>query len=444
MDYTLSNGYATDAGTGQRMHLQAQAIPTVVTDIDMNSVLWSGMEVIKQAGLAGAQFDKATVSTYQKLRDAIAIMVRQQSAAICTAGGTADALTGVYTPVVSALINGIVLYVRSTLVNATATPTFQANATVAKTIVKGNGLPLVAGDIAGGGHWIELQYDSALDKWVLLNPAVPIGVGAISYRNKILNGAFRTNRRGYVSGTALAAGVPATSVGYGHDGWRAGAGGGTYTFAQMKSATQITITAGTMITAMEDADIDQTLMILSWTGTAMARIGVNGAAPSGSYAASPILIACTAGQQVSAEFGVGTLGTVQAENGAARTPMEWVSQQQQDTRCQRYLPSMVSANGTNSPVCYAYANSATQATAIWNFPVKARVAPTGLLGRSSADFTVNYSVGVSACTGFAFSAASYDGMQINCTVASSLTANSGCNIFMNNAAGYLFATGAEL
>jgi hypothetical protein len=269
-------------------------------------------------------------------------------------------------------------------------------------------------------------------------------IGAISYRNKILNGAFRTNRRGYVSGTALAAGVPATGVGYGHDGWRAGAGGGTYTFAQLKSATQITITAGTMITAMEDADIDQTSMILSWTGTATARIGVNGAAPSGGYVASPILIACTAGQQVSAEFGVGTLGTVQAENGAVRTPMEWVSQQQQDTRCQRYLPSVVSANGSNSPVCYAYANSATQATALWNFPVKARVAPTGLLGRASSDFTVNYSVGIAACTSFTFNIASYDGMQINCTVASGLTVNAGCNIFMNNAAGYLLATGAEL
>ncbi|QWF72328.1 hypothetical protein KEF85_07745 [Methylomonas paludis] len=27
------------------------------------------------------------------------------------------------------------------------------------------------GDIAGAGHWLELQYDSVNDNWVLLNPA---------------------------------------------------------------------------------------------------------------------------------------------------------------------------------------------------------------------------------------------------------------------------------
>ena len=35
-----------------------------------------------------------------------------------------------------------------------------------------------AGDIAGAGHWIELQYDSTLDKWVLLNPAK--GINALA------------------------------------------------------------------------------------------------------------------------------------------------------------------------------------------------------------------------------------------------------------------------
>ena len=31
---------------------------------------------------------------------------------------------------------------------------------------------MVAGDIAGAGHWLELQYNSTLDKWVLKNPAI--------------------------------------------------------------------------------------------------------------------------------------------------------------------------------------------------------------------------------------------------------------------------------
>lgn len=71
MDYTLSNSYVTDAGTGQRMHSQAQAVPTAVSDLDVNSVTWSLMELVKAAGLTGVQFDKATPATYQRLRQAL-------------------------------------------------------------------------------------------------------------------------------------------------------------------------------------------------------------------------------------------------------------------------------------------------------------------------------------------------------------------------------------
>jgi microcystin-dependent protein len=95
---------------------------------------------------------------------------------ISAADGTADAITGSYTPGISALTNGMTLYVRAGSANATTTPTFTPNSgtIAAKTIVKGNGLALAAGDIAGGGHWIELQYDLTLDKWVLLNPATGV------------------------------------------------------------------------------------------------------------------------------------------------------------------------------------------------------------------------------------------------------------------------------
>lgn len=92
---------------------------------------------------------------------------------ISAAGGTADAITGSYTPGITALTNGMTLYVRAASANATTTPTFTPNSgsIAAKTIVKGAGVALNLGDIAGGGHWIELQYDLTLDKWVLLNPA---------------------------------------------------------------------------------------------------------------------------------------------------------------------------------------------------------------------------------------------------------------------------------
>ena len=91
--------------------------------------------------------------------------------ASANAGGTSEALTASYTPSITALVNGMVVFVRAASANTTTVPTFAANGTAAKAIVKGANAALAAGDIAGAGHWLELQYDLALDKWVLQNPA---------------------------------------------------------------------------------------------------------------------------------------------------------------------------------------------------------------------------------------------------------------------------------
>lgn len=89
MDYTSSNSYATDGGTAQRMHLQAQATPTAVSDTDLNGLTWEAMAVIKAAGLAPAAFDKTVPATYTQVRDAIAIFSRQQTNTAFTTTGTA-------------------------------------------------------------------------------------------------------------------------------------------------------------------------------------------------------------------------------------------------------------------------------------------------------------------------------------------------------------------
>jgi len=104
-------------------------------------------------------------------------------------GGTADALTAGYTPAITALTHGMTLYVRAAAANATAAPTFTPNSGViaAKAIVKGAGSALAVGDIAGAGHWLELQYDATLDRWVLLNPAT--GVSS-PHKNALTNGNF--------------------------------------------------------------------------------------------------------------------------------------------------------------------------------------------------------------------------------------------------------------
>lgn len=89
---------------------------------------------------------------------------------MAAAAGTADAITANFTPDI-ALTNGQTVLVRAGYANATATPTFAPDGLTAKTIVKGSNGALVAGDIAGAGHWLLMQYDSTLDRWVLQNPA---------------------------------------------------------------------------------------------------------------------------------------------------------------------------------------------------------------------------------------------------------------------------------
>ena len=109
---------------------------------------------------------------------------------IADAQGTSDALSASFTPTLGKLKNGTLVHVRAKEKNGTKTPLFKADETGEKIIVKGNNLSLEEGDIAGAGHWLELQYDEALDKWVLQNPAKGITpasgvpIGTISYFGK--------------------------------------------------------------------------------------------------------------------------------------------------------------------------------------------------------------------------------------------------------------------
>ena len=126
------------------------------------------------------------------------------------------------------------------------------------------------------------------------------------------------NAVAYVSAAVLAASI------YGHDRWKAGAGGGDYSFTQVANTTQITIAAGkSLIQIVEDVNVVGGNYVLSWTGTAQARAGVNSATPSGAYAASPVSISGqTANTIMSIEFNSGTVVNVQLEIGTVQTTFE--------------------------------------------------------------------------------------------------------------------------
>jgi hypothetical protein len=157
-----------------------------------------------------------------------------------------------------------------------------------------------------------------------------------------------------------------------HDRWKSTTTNSNYTFTQGTPDTTITIAAGTIAQIVENVNVAGGVYTLSWTGTATARIAINGAATSGSYAASPITTSsATAGQQITVEFSTGTLGLVQLEPGTKATVYERQIYSDQLTQCQRYYQSWsrfggdayASASGTNYDVSVSFILSPQMRTA---------------------------------------------------------------------------------
>lgn len=105
------------------------------------------------------------------------------------AGGTADVITATYSPVITALTDGLLLGFRATAANATTTPTFSPNALLAHTITQKGGSALVAGSIAAANAEYLVQYDLANTRWELLNPSSGGGNGAVLLSTQVASNA---------------------------------------------------------------------------------------------------------------------------------------------------------------------------------------------------------------------------------------------------------------
>jgi len=71
MNYTNSLDSLVHAATGHAMHTDTAAIPTVWSDKDANSIIWSMMEVLNSAGIEGKTFNPDDPDTYQRFVKAI-------------------------------------------------------------------------------------------------------------------------------------------------------------------------------------------------------------------------------------------------------------------------------------------------------------------------------------------------------------------------------------
>jgi hypothetical protein len=221
-------------------------------------------------------------------------------------------------------------------------------------------------------------------------------VGFYGFKNRIIDGGFIINQRVYTSGTSLSAGS------YGHDRWKAGSGGGTYTFTQgsLGVNTTVTITAGTLVQVIEGCNLAEGgTYVLSWTGTAQGRL--NG----GTYGSSGTVTVTgwTAGANLSVEFNTGTLGSVQLEAGSTATSFDYRPYGTELSLCQRYFYLI---NGTNTSGVGAGEVSGTNSLMYYSNPVNMRAAPTiaqsGTIQISSAAATA-FKIAPVGTTGGTFS-----------------------------------------
>ena len=168
-----------------------------------NGVQEELIALIADAGLTPSDADLSQITK------AVRTAIQKNAAAVCANTGSANTLRGAYSPEISALVGGMTLYLRAAAANTSTSPSFSPNyPTIAdKIIVKGNNLPLAAGDIAGDGHWLELQYDAPLDRWVLQNPATGVSQPSVA----VVQGLFK-NLAASATGTNATVTVSADEI----------------------------------------------------------------------------------------------------------------------------------------------------------------------------------------------------------------------------------------
>jgi hypothetical protein len=230
-----------------------------------------------------------------------------------------------------------------------------------------------------------------------------LGAGnATAFKNRLIDAGFIINQRGYTSGTSLASGS------YGHDRWKGGGSGGTYTFTQGSAGVpiSITITAGSIQQVIEGCNMPEGgTYVLSWTGTAQARF--NG----GTYGSSPLAVTgITAGANTTIEFNTGTCSYPQLEVGSTATSFDYRPFTTELQLCQRYfersydLGAATASFGSGFRGVVTSPNDVVEAPG-WSWAVSKRAAPTIVLynavsGASGSAYQSGTAANVTASTAY--------------------------------------------
>ena len=257
---------------------------------------------------------------------------------------------------------------------------------------------------------IKLSYTAGQIKERVATHLVDIVSHGTILRQALINGNFDINQR-VVSGT-----VTLTAGKYGHDRWKAGSSGCTYTFATVENVTTITITAGSLQQIIEGSNLFTGTYALSWVGTAQGKIG------AGSYGASGITGNATGGTNLTIEFGIGTLSKAQFNFGSLPLPFSPKGFAQELLNCQRYCFTLIESTTANALVGIGIVATTTAALIGVNLPAIMRIPPA--LTVTAAEWqlsdTVNAATNATAIS-ISTSSNSKSRVALTVTVASGLT-----------------------
>lgn len=202
------------------------------------------------------------------------------------AGGSANAITAAYSPAITTLTDGTILYLKAASAN-TAAATFSPNGLVAKAIVSLGHAALIGGEIAANGD-VWLQYNSSIGggSWVLIASS---------------GGTASAGRLAGVPITFAASGTYTKTIGVNKIRVRLVGGGGAGGGTSATSASQCAAGGGGSAGAYAEAVID-----VSATATIAITIGAGGTGVSG--AAGNAGGTTSVGAFVTAPGGPGGLG----------------------------------------------------------------------------------------------------------------------------------------
>lgn len=223
------------------------------------------------------------------------------------------------------------------------------------------------------------QVDGARDN--TLAPSLPRRGDQTLGRNKIINGDFRINQRGYVSGAFVNSGT------FGFDRWKSTTNGSAMTFTTAPQGQRV-LTTGTFAQVVERSHLEPGTYTLSWRGYATGRVYKSGDTPP-SYTAGPITVDADGSGDMVVEFTGGGeyLNLVQFERGRVATPFERVSPTLALAQCKRYFQryGALTEATVRDPLGVGVAVSATSALLALMLPVEMRTIPTIAINGSTVN-----------------------------------------------------------